>query len=182
MLDPKRTYWFPMRVTYGRELTIKEFLDNANIENFIPMHYEFTEHKGERKKELVPAVKNLIFVRLTQKRLTEMKMYDRNFEPLRYIMRESNIDSLHEIMTVEDDAMDNVLKVAKEPTENVFFLSPGEYINNIGKKVKITAGPFAGVEGTIKRIKRNKHVVVQLEDIAAAAIDFVPNDYLIEMI
>ena len=55
-------------------------------------------------------------------------------------------------------------------------------INNIGKKVKITAGPFAGVEGTIKRIKRNKHVVVQLEDIAAAAIDFVPNDYLIEMI
>ena len=182
MLDPKRTYWFPMRVTYGRELTIKEFLDNANIENFIPMHYEFTEHKGERKKELVPAVKNLIFVRLTQKRLTEMKMYDRNFEPLRYMMRESIYDSTRETMTVGDEAMENFLKVAKEPTERVCFLSPSEYINNIGKKVKITQGPFAGVVGTIKRIKRNKHVVVQLEDIIAAAIDFVPKECLIEII
>ena len=182
MINPKQTCWFPMRVTYGRELVIKAYLDKASIENFIPMHYEFIEIKGERVKKLVPAINNLIFVRHTQEKLTELKMYDRNFEPLRYMMRESIYDSTREIMTVGDEDMENFLKVAKEPTERVCFLSPSEYINNIGKKVKITQGPFAGVEGTIKRIKRNKHVVVQLEDIIAAAIDFVPKECLIEII
>ena len=52
----------------------------------------------------------------------------------------------------------------------------------MGKKVKIFDGPFAGVVGIIKRIKRNKHVVVQIENIAAAAIEFVPTNYMMEIL
>ena len=55
--------WFPMRVTYNRELTVKKELDALGIENFVPMHYELREKDGARKRVLVPAVHNLIFVR-----------------------------------------------------------------------------------------------------------------------
>ena len=41
--------WFPMRVTYHRELKIKEQLDLLGIENFVPMRYEFVETKQGRK-------------------------------------------------------------------------------------------------------------------------------------
>ncbi|MBR6945883.1 MAG: UpxY family transcription antiterminator [Prevotella sp.] len=58
--------WFPMRVTYHRELKMKQFLDELGIENFIPMHYEIINTKGGRKRMLVPAIHNLIFVRTTQ--------------------------------------------------------------------------------------------------------------------
>jgi transcription antitermination factor NusG len=44
--------------------------------------------------------------------------------------------------------------------------------------VRITGGPFKDVEGVVKRIKKNKSVVVQIEGIAAVAIAFVPANYL----
>ena len=54
--------WYPLRVTYSRELQLKEVLDAEHIENFIPMHYEYVK-QGERKiRKLVPVVHNLVFV------------------------------------------------------------------------------------------------------------------------
>lgn len=36
--DPKT--WFPMRVTYQREVKVKAELDRLGIENFVPMRYK----------------------------------------------------------------------------------------------------------------------------------------------
>ena len=35
--DPK--IWFPMRVTYSREMKVKGELERLEIENFVPMKY-----------------------------------------------------------------------------------------------------------------------------------------------
>ena len=43
-----------------------------------------------------------------------------------------------------------------------------------GKQVKITGGIFEGVTGVIRRVKRCKRVVVELQGIASVAIAFVP--------
>ena len=42
-------------------------------------------------------------------------------------------------------------------------------------------GDFAGVEGTIKRVKKNKCVVVQIENVAAVAIAFLPAAFLLPL-
>ena len=171
MIKATDVHWFPMRVTYGRELIVKEFLDKENIENFLPMHYAIVDTKEGPQRKAVPAVTNLIFIRSTQEQLTRLKMYDKRFAPLRYMIRKSDIDNEQEILTVSDKSMDNFLKVAQLPNDNVFYLDINDHVlSNIGKRVLITAGPFVGVEGIVKRIKRNKHVVIQLDDILAAAI------------
>ena len=36
MLDAKTEYWFPMRVTYGRQTIAKDFLDTIAIRTFLP--------------------------------------------------------------------------------------------------------------------------------------------------
>ena len=87
MIKATDVHWFPMRVTYGRELIIKEFLDKENIENFLPMHYAIVDTKDGPKRQAVPAVSNLIFIRSTKVQLTRLKMYDKRFEPLRYRQR-----------------------------------------------------------------------------------------------
>ena len=172
-----------MRVTYNRELIIKEQLDKLGIECFLPMCYKVVDEKGKRMHKLVPAISNLIFIHSTNEIVSNLKMFDKRFEPLRYIMKVSHIDATRDIMTVPEASMENFIKVTKEPSEKVFYLNPGDYINNnVGKKVAIVDGPFAGVVGIIKRIKRNKHVVVQIEDIAAAAIEFVPTNFLVEIL
>ena len=35
--------WFPMRVTYSRELKVKAELDRLEIENFLPMTYKMVD-------------------------------------------------------------------------------------------------------------------------------------------
>lgn len=172
--------WFPMRVTYGREMRIKQYLDGDRLRCFLPMRYVFKEYNGERKRQLVPAVSNLIFVKSTVKQLNEMKRFDIRYSVLRFIMRDSRYDGIHEIMTIPEETMENFMRVTETPDDGFFYLEPSEYVNNhVGKKVTITGGPFAGVHGIIKRVKNNKRVVVQLEGILAAAIDFVPNNCLI---
>ena len=178
--ETNNIHWYPMRVTYGRQMILKEHLEKDTIEYFPPMRYDIVEHNGERSRELVPAISNLIFIHSSQETLTKMKMFNRNYEPLRYIVRESVIESKTEIITIPDSSMENFMKVTKEPNENVDYLVSGEYVTNaLGKKVTVIKGPFAGVKGVIKRIKRNKRVVVQLEGIIAAAISFVPSDNLL---
>ena len=180
MIKTSDVHWYPMRVTYGREIVIKEFLDKAEIESFLPMRYDIIETKDGISRELVPAVSNIIFIRSTQKELTYMKMYDKRFEPLRYMIRKLDYDNKQEIITISDTAMDNFMKVSRVPDEKVFYLEPNDFVTSpAGRRVTITSGPFAGVEGVIKRIQRNKHVVVQLDNIMAAAITYVPAEYLV---
>ena len=66
--DPKT--WFPMRVTYSREMKVKAELDRLEIENFVPMTYKLVcSDNGKLHRELVPAINNLIFVRSTLGRI-----------------------------------------------------------------------------------------------------------------
>lgn len=47
--------------------------------------------------------------------------------------------------------------------------------------MEIMGGAFEGVTGVIRRVKRCKRVVVELEGIASVAIAFVPAGLLREM-
>ena len=108
------------------------------------------------------------------------QMTKKECEPLRYMMRRvsSSRNSQSEIITVPDHEMENFMRVASVQDESVMFLDYKEFIGKEGRRVRINEGAFAGVEGVIKRIKRNKHVVVQIEGVTAVAITFVPSSYL----
>lgn len=168
--------WFPMRVTYHRETRIKTLLDEMGIENFLPMHWVMVETKnGGKKRMLLPAIHNLIFVKSTQEFLTELKMTREEFAPLRYLMKRSlSSKGKGDIIVVPNRQMENFIRVASVQDDRVMFLENNDFINKVGQKVKVTDGYFAGVEGVIKRINKNKRIVVQLEGVAAVAIAFVP--------
>lgn len=169
-----------MRVTYHREMKIKALLDELGVENFLPMHYELVEtKKGGKKRVLSPAIHNLVFVRSTQEYLTHLKMCREEFAPMRYMMKKSVLgDSKSKILQVPDKQMENFMRVASVQDDRVIFLDNNEFIHKVGQRVKVIDGYFAGVEGVIKRINKNKRVVVQLEGVAAVAIAFVPASQL----
>lgn len=176
-----RMEWFPMRVTYSRELKLKTSLDHLGIENFIPMHYEYVGEGQKRRLELVPAIHNLIFVRCSQERLTELKMTNKDLLPLRYMMRPvEGTTGKREIIRVPDKQMENFMRVATVKDDKVMFLEYGSYLDKPGSRVKVTKGFFAGVEGTVKRISNNRRVVVKIDGVAAVAITNVPVEYLME--
>ena len=188
--DPK--IWFPMRVTYQREMKVKAELDRLGIECFVPMTYRVVESRNDgitdkRKhgetellRELVPAINNLIFVRSTQERISGLKRSNEVLEPLRYMM-DHTAEEAHVIMTVPDRQMENFMRVASRTDDSVMFLDEETVVGKEGKRVEIMGGAFEGVEGVIRRVKRCKRVVVELEGVASVAIAFVPARWLKEM-
>lgn len=170
--DPK--IWFPMRVTYGREMKVKGELERLEIENFVPMKCKVADADTDHPhRELVPAVNNLIFVHSTQEVISRLKLSNDVLEPLRYMMDLTTGDD-PVIMTVSDREMENFMLVASRTDDSVMFLDENSVVGKEGKHVLITGGAFKGVTGVIRRVKRCKRVVVELEGIASVAIAFVP--------
>lgn len=167
--------WYPMRVTYGREVKVKEALDKLGIDNFLPMHYELVDPgDGNKRRLLVPAIHNLIFIYDSREDITLLKTTRREFQPLRYITKHFAESVADNILTVPETQMRNFMRVASVQDDSVIFLDNSDYLSKVGRRVLITEGYFAGVEGVVKRIKKNKHVVVQLEGLAAVAVTYVP--------
>jgi len=177
--DPKA--WYPMRVTYSREMKVKAELDRLEIENFVPMTYRLVDADGENPhRELLPAINNLVFVHSTQERISRLKTSNVVLEPLRYMM-DHTAEKPHEIMTVPDRQMENFMRVATMTDDSVMFLDEKSIVGKEGKRVMIMGGKFEGVEGVIRRVKRCKRVVVELQGVASVAIAFVPAALLREI-
>lgn len=170
--DPK--IWFPMRVTYQREMKVKAELDRLGIESFVPMTYKVVDADTDNScRKLVPAIRNLIFVRSTQERISHLKSSNEMLEPLRYMI-DNTAEEAHTIMTIPDKQMQNFMRVASKSDDSVMFLDDESVVGKEGKRVEIIGGAFEGVTGFIRRVKRCKRVVVEIEGVASVAIAFVP--------
>ena len=160
---------------------MKGELDRLGIENFVPMRYKVVESQSdgdtELRRELVPAINNLIFVRSTQERVSELKRRNEVLEPLRYMMDHTAAGE-HNIMTVADREMENFMRVASRTDDSVMFLDDETVVGKEGKRVEIMGGAFEGVTGVIRRVKRCKRVVVEIEGVASVAIAYVPAEVL----
>lgn len=178
----KQLQWYPMRVTYGRDermFRIKQQLDTEGVENFLPLRYKYQKTETWNiEQELVPAIHGLIFVLSTREKLTELKMTRKEFEPMHYMTNLLAGDTDKSILTVPISQMQNFMRVASVQDNRFVYLDNMDFVAKPGKKVRITDGDFKGVEGVIKRIKKNKCVVVQIEGIAAIALTFVPSAWL----
>ena len=181
--DPK--IWYPMRVTYSREMKVKAELDRLEIVNFVPMTYKLVcSDNGKLHRELVPAINNLIFVHASRASITEMKMTRRELAPLRYMMQPVlGADRFAErpILVVPDKQMEDFMRVASVADDRVFYMDNLDFVGKPGQRVKIVEGEFSGIEGIVKRVKKNKVVVVQIEHVAAVAIAFIPSAFIVPL-
>ena len=177
--DPK--IWFPMRVTYQREMKMRAELDRLGIESFVPMTYKMIDADTDNpSRKFVPAIRNLIFVRSTQERISHLKSSNEVLEPLRYMI-DNTAEEAHTIMTIPDRQMQNFMRVASKSDDSVMFLDDESVVGKEGKRVEIIGGAFEGVTGVIRRVKRCKRVVVEIEGVASVAIAFVPAVWLKEI-
>ena len=163
--------WFPMYCAYCSELKVKEELDKLHIDNYLPMEYRMVDHDGERRRELVPAIHNLLFVHHSQAEITRLKMFNKNCVTMQYMIRHSALEEdMSEIIVVPEHQMDNFIRVTSKVSKDLVYLKYSDFLDKKSKKVRVIDGNFAGAEGVIKRIKKDRVVVVLLKGVAAVAI------------
>ena len=164
---PEEKAWYAIRVTYNRELKVKEDLDARGITNFVPMQYRREERHGVMVKRLVPSVHNLIFIYITPSGMKEYKMT--TDLPIRYIMNRET----HKPITVPTSEMENFIKVAGTYEEKLVYLSPNPGDFSKGERVRIIGGMFAGTEGIFVRVKGDRRVLINVQGLVAVATTYV---------
>lgn len=170
--EPQK-WWYALRVTYQRELKVKEELEQRKLKCFLPMTMKLVERNGERKKIRVPAVSNLLFVNITKEEMQLLKK--EQTLPIRYIMdREKRVP-----VVIPDRQMENFIRVAQEMDQKQVYISSDELKTlKKGTKVRITEGPMAGVEGEFVRVKHDRRVVVKLQNMMAIGTGFIKAEWL----
>ena len=169
MNDKTTICWYALRVTYGRELTLKSYLDSEGIENFITMRYEFILKNERRVRKLVPAVHNLIFVYSSRNRIDAMKELHGTTLPIRYIMNRE----CHRPIIIPDSQMRSFIAISGHYDQALLYLDPSEPALRKGTRVRIIGGVFAGVEGEFVRVRNDRRVVVSIDGVMAVATTFI---------
>lgn len=168
-----------MYCTYCSELKVKNELDKLHVENFVPMEYRLVDHQGERRRELVPAIHNLIFIHQSQEEISKLKIFNKNCSTMQFMVRQSPLEEgMSEVIIIPEGQMNNFIHVASKLSDDLVYLRYDDFLNKASKKVKVIDGSFAGAEGVIKRIRKNRVVVVLVKGIAAVAITNIRPEHL----
>lgn len=165
--------WYVLRITYQRELSVRDKLNKLGVENFVPtQRVRRRTPQGRFYYSEEAAVHNYVFVRTTPMMLRALKR--EQLRELRYVMQ--TIDGFSRFLIVPDDQMRNFIAVAGNSEERVLFLPPDTVDWSRGQRVRILGGPFEGVEGTFLRIskKHERRVVVQIAGLVAVATTALP--------
>ncbi len=159
MIDNER-HWFAAVTRAKQEKSIKERLDRLSVENFVPLRTEVRQWKYRRKKVTVPAIPNLVF--LHTDRQTGLSLVNEYGFRMRFMQDKA----CKEPLVVPEKQMHDFMFLFNLSEGNAEIFGPEL---EKGDRVRIVAGPFAGIEGELLRINGTHRVVVRLEGIATLA-------------
>lgn len=167
--------WYAMSAVYNHSLYLKEKLEEQQIECFVPMQYRVVVKGKTKRRELVPVIRNLIFIRTTEERIKELKQ---QYLFLQYLIVRTQERA--KPIIVPDGQMRSFIAVAGTHDEYLLYFNPDEINLQAGDRVRITRGIFEGVEGIYMKVKgaRDRRVVVSIQGVASIATTSVEPDWI----
>lgn len=149
-------HWYALKVFMNRMQSVREDIASAGMQSFIP-------------SGLIPS---LAFVRATEKEVKDFEQY--HFHQLWVY---SNRDT-HKPSVIPDKEMDVFIFVCSSGEKGLLFLGEDKPEYHEGDRVRVTDGPFKGSEGHVKRIKKDRRLIVAIGGVAAVATTFIHPQFL----
>ena len=165
--------WFAMRATYGRNVMAQRLLELHKIESFVPMRKRTVKVGRRIKTDIVPVVRDLIFVFGEREAVQEAKGH---IPYLHYITRPE--EGKNKPIEVAEKQMRQFIAVCNEMGDEAEVLSGEAMHFEVGERVRITDGAFKGCEGRLTKIegKRSKHFIVAVDGVIAVSISGIKAD------
>lgn len=180
--------WFVLRVSYGRIIKAKAFVEAKGFECYVPMRYK--EVKKHDKKRIItePLLPSFLFVYATAEQvetlLYEIKVStDESRNLLSYYFdhtsqRQDNPDR-NPPLTICDEAMNNFIRLTSIKNPHIIPVTSNNIQPKLGDNVVVTEGEFKGIHGRVARIAGQQRVVMELFDSCLVATAYVPKETMI---
>lgn len=168
-----------MRVSYGQEQKAYDYLTSQKFPVFLPKQYK--ENKLTGKKELVNAVKNVLFVHAT---LNEMKDYIGSPElPFFHHFYQAQTDTDRRLnipripIVIPDRQMRTFMRWFDADEADKYFRTK-EYKCFEGDKVRVVGGKFIGMVGHVVTIAGHRRVGVNIDHLGFIATSYIPRNLI----
>ncbi len=167
----KTVRWYLMIYPYGRKGLLqgldreiaRRIRDNEPpIEYFAPVYVEAKEVGGRIVKTEKQLLFNYVFVHASEDELFKLKKYEEQYN---FPRRETNGEDEYHYPYVSDETMNNLRWIAQSYSGVLPVLTGDTSWLMKGDRVRITAGPFKGVEAQLFDNKRinSKEIIVMVD-------------------
>lgn len=160
-------HWYAFKSFYNRVKPFKSALEAAGYQVFVPMKMAETRQDGVEMRKMVPAIASLFFVRCSEAFARQLKLgYN---DALMYYPEPGT----NKPAAIKDKEMEMFMFVCKIPDGKAEFFNEDCLQGYVGQKVRVIGGIYKGAEGYIKRIKKDRRLLVRIEGVAVVATGFI---------
>ena len=158
--------WYALRAFKGKVFKLKEDFEARGWKTYMAMR-TVEKRDGCQEPSEEQIIPNLLFVCCPA---DELKSYKEKHSDAFMIYRENGGS---EPEPIPEKEMENFMRVVLISNgKDVMLLDipmPQE-----GERVRVTDGPYKGAEGIVKRIKRDRKLLVAIEGVTVVAISSIP--------
>ena len=203
MEEPK-LFWYALKVFYNKVFDMEALLNDMGLETYIAVdkvllkgeaHLMARRHlasikvlgqtdtryiqEGALIYQRKPIVTSLVFVKAQEADLPYVESAlkeegSNNFKGFIY-----KNATRKEFAQIPENQMTAFRLVTARGSEGLEFHSEEAYTRyKEGSRVRVTGGPFKGAEGYIKRVKRDRRLLVNIEGIVAVIASYIEPQYL----
>lgn len=165
------TQWFAIRTR--RALHARDIFAAFCDEVYVPTE---TVSRPGYKPRLRAVIPNVLFVKTTREAILarEADLRHRLDAGLRFWIYRYPDDN--EIQVIPQQSIDLLRLLTADDTSRCRIYNPAQF--TVSQRVRVTAGPFSGYTGYVKRIEKNKHVVVSIEGLCMVILPYIHPDLL----
>ena len=183
----EKRQWFVLRVSYGRIIKAKSFVEAKNLECYVPMRHKQIMKHGKKLIITEPLLPSFLFVYATRSQIGVLSCDCSNNTTDKKALLSFYYDhtSFREDapeknppLTVSDSAMDNFIRLTSIKNPHIIPITSENIKYKLDDEVVITGGEFVGVHGRVARIAGQQRVVVELFDGCLVATAYIPKDMM----
>lgn len=180
--------WFVLRVSYGRIIKAKAFVEAKGLECYVPLRYKEIRKQGKKRIITEPLLPSFLFVHASAEQVDSL-LQDKSIKPFEniallsyYYDHTSHCEkspTKNPPLIIADTAMNNFIRLTSIRNPHIIPVTSENIKYKLGDEVVITEGDFKDIRGRVARIAGQQRVVVELFDGCLAAIAYVPNEAMI---
>lgn len=175
--------WFVLRVSYGRIIKAKAFVETKGLECYVPLRYKEVRKQGKKRIITEPLLSSFLFVHATAEQV-ETLLYEikvstnesRNLLSYYFDHTSQRQDNPYRNppLTIRDEVMDNFIRLTSIKNPHIIPVTTEIIQYKLGDMVIVTEGEFKDIHGRVARIAEQQRVVVEIFEGCLVATAYIP--------
>lgn len=172
MATDEEIHWYALKVFFNRVSFIEHEFKSAGYETYYAKKAVECHKEGALFYVYKPLVASLLFVRCTSAYLMKYKQAQDDF-----FMYYNKVGT-NQPEAVPDNEMKQFILVTSVLDTGLEYLGRDAPQYHIGDRVRVINGIYKGTEGIIKRIKKDRRLIVTVSGVAVLATSFIHPSFL----